>query len=103
MSMSRRLETRSEYITPSRPTFADGGHLKCRVRSEAKRHDSPGAQPSNSISFDHMQSPIYPLNHQHFLACRAAGYHGILGSVLRGSVALLTPVADPYCPSSDPT
>jgi hypothetical protein len=36
-----RLETRSEYITPSRPTFADGGHLKWRVRSEAKRHDNP--------------------------------------------------------------
>ena len=63
----------------------------------------PGAQPSHSTSFDHVQSRIYPLNHQHFLACRAAGYHGILGSVSRGSVALLTPVADPYCPSGDPT
>jgi len=36
---TNRLETQSEYITPSRPTFADGGHPKWRVRSEAKRHD----------------------------------------------------------------
>ena len=45
-----RLEAQSEYITPSRPTFADGGHLKGRVRSEAKRHDNPGAQPSRRRS-----------------------------------------------------
>jgi hypothetical protein len=80
-----------------------GGHLKWRVRSEPKQHDNPGAQPSHSTSFDHVRSPNYPLNHQHLLTCRTDGYRGISGSVSRGSVALLTPVADPYCPSGDPT
>src|SRR5712664_303790 len=45
-ALDTSIETRSEYMTPSRPTFADGGHLKWRARSEAKRHDYPGAQPS---------------------------------------------------------
>jgi hypothetical protein len=54
-----RLETRSEYITPSRPTFADGGHLKWRVRSEAKRHDNPGAQISHSMP--HLHDWLLPI------------------------------------------
>src|SRR5712664_2323936 len=45
-----RLETQSEYITPSRPTFADGSHLKRRVRSKAKRHDNSGTQRSHTMS-----------------------------------------------------
>ena len=56
---------------------------------------------ASSITLDHAQ---YPLNHLNFLACRSAGRCGILGSVLRGiSRRLLTPVADPYYPSGDPT
>ena len=45
-----RLETQSEYITPSRPTFADGGHLKWRVRSEAiiLVHNHPSGDPTPS-------------------------------------------------------
>jgi hypothetical protein len=39
-----------------RPTFADGGHLKWRVRSEAKQHDNPGAQRSHSIPHLHVWS-----------------------------------------------
>src|SRR6266852_5722023 len=55
-----RLETQSEYITPSRPTFADGGHLKWRVRSEAKRHDNPGIQRSHSIPHLHVWLLLIP-------------------------------------------
>jgi hypothetical protein len=57
---TNRLETRSEYITPSRPTFADGGHLKRRVRSEAKRHDNPGTQRSHSLHHLHAWSRLIP-------------------------------------------
>jgi hypothetical protein len=39
---------------PPRSKFADGGHLKWTVHSEAKQNDNPGAQRSLSIPHLHV-------------------------------------------------